>query len=310
MDTQSDYQGNFGSAAEMLGDADATHIQGDRRQIPIHQIVTSKLQPRKYFSEAGINQLAASIKGSGIQHDLIVRPIGQGKYELVAGERRYRAAQIAGLETVPAQVKEMSDAEALQCALTENIQREDLNPIEETEAILRLLALNLNSSQAQVRSLLHRMQYELKKKVSTHSAMGTPSAEIVKSTFDGLGRMSWDSFVNNQLPLLKLPPEIMKALGEGEIDYTKAKEMAKLKSESERLALLAEAIAQNLTLRQVQKLVKERKAPKDSKSDGLAVEMAAISKQFQRSKARQNPHKRSEIEALLKQLKLLLEEES
>ncbi len=111
---------------------------------------------------------------------------------MVAGERRYRAAQIVGLETVPAQVKEMSDAEALQCALTENIQREDLNPIEETEAILRLLAINLNDSVEKVRSLLHRMKNDAKKKVTTHSAMGTSEAEIVKSTFDSLGRMSWD----------------------------------------------------------------------------------------------------------------------
>ncbi|AMW31081.1 MULTISPECIES: ParB/RepB/Spo0J family partition protein [Limnospira] len=279
---------------------------GDRRQIPIKQIVISKVQPRKYFSEQSINKLAASIKSSGILQDLIVRPIDKGKYELVAGERRYRAAQIVGLETIPAQVKEMSDAEALQCALTENIQREDLNPIEETEAILRLLAINLNDSVEKVRSLLHRMKNDAKKKVTTHSAMGKPEAEIVKSTFDSLGRMSWDSFVSNQLPMLKLPPEIMKALGEGEIDYTKAKEIAKLKSEKERLALLSEAIAQNLTLRQVQKLVRERKV--SEMPDQLETEISDMTKQFRRSKARLSPQQRSEIEALLKQLKLLMSE--
>ncbi|MET0099612.1 ParB/RepB/Spo0J family partition protein, partial [Limnospira platensis] len=198
------------------------------------------------------------------------------------------------------------DAEALQCALTENIQREDLNPIEETEAILRLLAINLNDSVEKVRSLLHRMKNDAKKKVTTHSAMGKPEAEIVKSTFDSLGRMSWDSFVSNQLPMLKLPPEIMKALGEGEIDYTKAKEIAKLKSEKERLALLSEAIAQNLTLRQVQKLVRERKV--SEMPDQLETEISDMTKQFRRSKARLSPQQRSEIEALLKQLKLLMSE--
>ncbi|WP_434057620.1 ParB/RepB/Spo0J family partition protein, partial [Arthrospira platensis] len=187
-------------------------------------------------------------------------------------------------------------------------QREDLNPIEETEAILRLLAINLNDSVEKVRSLLRRMKNDAKKKVTTHSAMGTSEAEIVKSTFDSLGRMSWDSFVSNQLPLLKLPPEILKALGEGDIDYTKAKEIAKLKSEEERLALLEKAIAQKLTLRQVQKLVRESKV--SELPDQLETEISDLAKQFRRSKARLSPQKRSEIEGLLKRLKLLLYEES
>lgn len=280
---------------------------GDRRQIPTDRIVRSTtLQPRKYFSDESIARLATSIESDGIQQALIVRPTAGGKYELVAGERRYRAAKKLGLDTVPALVREMDDAEALRCALTENLAREDLNAIEETEGILNLLAVNLESSVGEVRSLLHRMHNERKKKVVTHSATGRQEAEIVKSTFDSLGRMSWDSFVSNQLPLLNLPPDILEAIHRGKIEYTKAKAIAGLKSEEERAILLEKAIAQNLTLRQVRELVRNKKA--SDGRDELEVEIADLSKQFRRSKARFSPQRRSEIEGLLKRLKSLLSE--
>src|SRR4028119_1447849 len=103
--------------------------------------------------------LVESVKKDGVLQPILVRPVG-GKYELVAGERRYRAAQSAGLTDIPAVVREMSDSEAVRFALTENLQREDLNPVEETEGILELLAVTLEFPTAEVTRFLQRLQKE------------------------------------------------------------------------------------------------------------------------------------------------------
>jgi ParB family transcriptional regulator, chromosome partitioning protein len=107
--------------------------------VSISKIRLPSHQPRRYFDPEKLQQLTDSIKQHGVLEPLLVRPLQQGEYELVAGERRYRAAQAGGLEIVPITVRELSDQEAIQLALVENLQREDLNPIEETEGVLELL---------------------------------------------------------------------------------------------------------------------------------------------------------------------------
>lgn len=109
------------------------------RMVGVDQIVPSPFQPRRHFDEASIEQLASSIRRSGLMQPIIVRPASGGGYELVAGERRWRAASRAGLHVVPALVRELDDEEAAEWGLVENIQREDLNPIERAHA-LRALA--------------------------------------------------------------------------------------------------------------------------------------------------------------------------
>lgn len=115
-------------------------------------------QPRRYFDPEALKELVSSVKQHGILQPLLVRPLSSGGYELVAGERRWRAAQAAGLEEVPVVVRELSDQQAFQLALIENLQREDLNPVEETEGILHLLAIRLESNMEAVKSLLYRMK--------------------------------------------------------------------------------------------------------------------------------------------------------
>src|ERR1035437_3416179 len=106
--------------------------------VPVSAIRPNSLQPRHWFDEAAIGELAESIRQKGILQPLLVRRVENG-FELIAGERRLRAAQLLGLETVPVLVREASDAEALELALIENIQRENLNPIDEARAYRRLL---------------------------------------------------------------------------------------------------------------------------------------------------------------------------
>jgi ParB-like partition proteins len=116
--------------------------------------------------------LVLSIKEHGILEPLLVRPRSGGEYELVAGERRYRAAQKLGLAEVPVVIRKLTDEEALALSLIENLHREDLNPVEETEGILQLLSLKLNVAVEETISLLYRMQNEAKGKV-TQNVLGS-----------------------------------------------------------------------------------------------------------------------------------------
>ncbi|KGQ22364.2 ParB/RepB/Spo0J family partition protein [Thermus filiformis] len=212
-------------------------------------------QPRKHFDDHKLQDLAESVKAHGVLEPLLVRSAGEDKYEILAGERRYRAAQMAGLAEVPVVVLEVDDKEARAIALVENLQREDLNPYEETVGILDLLALELGKEREEVVSLLHRMRDEARRKVP-HNVMGSREGQAVEALFKKLGRMTWESFVQNRLPLLNLPEDLREALEEGSIPYTAALELKKVKDEGERRRLLEEVKA-GLSFRELKKRVRE-----------------------------------------------------
>jgi ParB family chromosome partitioning protein len=227
-------------------------------------------------------------------------------YELVAGERRYRAALEVGLTSVPVVVRQLSDEEALQLALIENLHREDLNPVEETEGILQLIALKLGQPTTAVIKILHRMQNETEGKV-THNVMGNASSQVIQDIFTGLGLMTWESFVKNRLPLLNLPQEVMEALRQGQIAYTKAQAIARVKDPESRLALLEAAILEDLSLSQIKERIKaEQQAPE---LPPLKKQMDATYRRLQKAKFWEDPKKRSRLEALLEEMEAILGEE-
>ncbi len=273
-------------------------------KIQINQLSRSQFQPRSYFDETAMAELTKSVKQHGVLHPIIVRPIGESRYELVAGERRYKAAKAAGLSEVPVIIQTLNDIEVVQYALMENLQREDLNPVEETEGILQLLELKLQTDRQSVISLLNKMAKE--KRGLADSSFRQEYQQVIEAVFESIGRLSFEAFRTHRLPLLKLSSEILEALRQGRIEYTKAKEIAKLESEEERVALLEATIAESLSLRQVQKIVKEKKIPQAE--DQLQTEIDSISKRFTRFKAWNNPDKRAKLEELLKSLTLLLSE--
>ncbi len=226
------------------------------QKVKIDSIVLSKLQIRHHLDFQKLQKLVQSIETHGILENLIVRPI-EGKeelFELVAGERRYKAAVAAGLEEVPVKICSLNDEQALQISLIENLQREDLDPVEETEAILQLLASRLQISQSAVSSLLYRMQNDILR--MNDKVIIQPDAEVIEQVFNELGLMNWKSFVSNRLPLLKLPAEILDALRERSIVYTKAKAIAKVKNLQFRKELLTEAIEKKLSLSQIREKIK------------------------------------------------------
>jgi ParB family chromosome partitioning protein len=201
--------------------------------VAIEQVVRGRYQPRREFGEAGLNELAASIKAQGLMQPVVVRPRAQGGFELIAGERRWRAAQLAGLDKIPALIKEVTDKQASAMALVENIQREDLNPLEEAEALARLKE-EFDLTQQQV-------------------------ADAV-----GKSRVA----VTNLLRLLNLASPVREMLLAGEIEMGHARALLPLELlDQERVARVV--ASKRLSVRATEALVRKRQQPQ--KASPIAV---------------------------------------
>ena len=220
-------------------------------------IKLSDYQPRQYFDETKLEELAQTIKAHGVLEPLLVRKLPRkNQYELVAGGRRYRAAKKAGLAEVPVIVRELNDEQAREIAIIENLQREDLNPVEETESILQLLAKRLKIKTDEVSPLLHQLQKQVRGRAA-NNVIGSEQVESIQGVFESLGLMELDSFISNRLPLLNLPEDILLALRSGQIEYTKAKAIARVKDEETRKQLLENTIVLSLSLSQIKEKIKE-----------------------------------------------------
>jgi ParB family chromosome partitioning protein len=273
-------------------------------QLPLDAIALSVAQPRRYFDPGAMQQLTESLREYGVVQPLLVRPHAGG-FELVAGERRYRAATNAGLTTVPVIVREMNDTEAKEIALLENLQREDLNPIEETEGILQLLSAHLDSNVQDTISLLYKMHNEARGKV-THNVMGK-EGKLVLATFQRLGTMTWESFVKNRLPLLKLPENVLVAIREGRLAYTKAMIIARVSDPAERDTLLEQAVTKNFSLTQLREHSRSSKGKiKPTKGFELTQRFSSIVRRIGKSNLIENRSKLERAEQLLKELEELL----
>jgi ParB family chromosome partitioning protein len=263
-------------------------------------VLVPQAQPRRRFEN--LEALAESIREKGVLQPLLVRPLGDGRYAIVAGERRYRAAKMAGLAEVPVRVLDLSEKEARLLALVENLQREDLNPYEETLGVLDLLSEELGKTREEVVALLHRMRDEARGKVPRNVA-GNSEAQKVEAVFKALGRMTWESFVRHRLPLLGLPEDLRAALEEGTIPYTAALELKKVKDPEARARLLEEAKG-GLSLRELRARVREalrREQAPHPLPKKVAARLARLDLEAL------PPEKRKRVEAYLEALHRLLE---
>ncbi len=267
----------------------------------------AKRQPRRYFDPEKMAQLVASVREHGILEPVLVRPLEDGNYELIAGERRFRAAQEVGLTAIPIVSREFSDQEAFQVALMENLQRDDLNPIEETEAVLELLAIALDTDIDDVKSVIYQAAnaknrgQELKENVSLQ-------LEKIESYLAELGRFNLESFRSSRLPLLNLPPVILEALREGKLEYTKARTIARMKDEQHRDILLKQAISQSLSLSEIKEKVKASKvdsAPEATPEQVLIRRMSELTTHLKKSKVWSDRKKRDRLAKLLDELERL-----
>ncbi len=215
----------------------------------INELKPNMFQPRKDFDDETISELASSIKEKGILQPLVVRTISGG-YEIIAGERRWRAAQRAGITRVPVIIKEATDREVLELALIENLQREDLNPIEEAVAYQQLID-----------------EFEL-----THEDV---SRQIGKDR----------STITNQLRLLKLPEEAKKALIAGDITAGHARAILSIESSAEAREALKAILKQKLSVRKTEQLIQNisKRKKKDAKPRSDDIYIRQITDELKKS---------------------------
>lgn len=194
---------------------------GERlERLPLGQLTRGKYQPRRDIQPEALEELADSIRAQGVMQPIVVRPVGDDRYEIIAGERRWRAAQLAELDVIPAVVREVSDQVALALALIENIQRENLNPVEEAMAHKRLMD-EFKLTQQQVAD-----------------AVGKSRAQVA-----------------NLLRLLSLDPEVQTLLERGDLDMGHARALLGLSGAKQRQAA-HEVVNKDLTVRDTEALVK------------------------------------------------------
>lgn len=195
--------------------------------LAVNDIIPNKEQPRKTFDEAALQELADSIKQHGVLQPLLVRPLTTGGYQLVAGERRWRASRLAELKEVPVIIKELSDTEAMEIAIIENLQREDLNPIEEAEGLQALI-----------------------------DKCGFTQEEVATSV--GKSRPA----ITNALRLLRLPEEVRQMTKDGDISAGHARALLAFDNEPMMLECAKQIVDKKLTVRDVEKMAKRPKASK------------------------------------------------
>jgi ParB family chromosome partitioning protein len=214
-------------------------------QIEVDKITANPFQPRKHFDQEKLEELAESIKNHGVLEPIIVRRAG-GEYQIVIGERRWRACQLAGLATVPAVVKELSDREMTEMALIENLQREDLNAIEEAEGYQILI-----------------------------DEFSLTQEEVARS----VGRKR--SSVANALRLLSLEPQIKQMVAEGRLSRGHAKVLLSVNPGKQRMSLAQKVVEEDLSVRQLEKLIQQKPKPGKDKA-GRDPEVQMVQDELQR----------------------------
>lgn len=213
----------------------------------IEEIHPNPFQPRKTFADGQLQELVESIREKGILQPLVVRRKGEG-YELIAGERRWRAAQKAGMKEIPILIKDVGESELLELSLMENIQRENLNPLEEAEAFKKLM------------DQFHLTQEEISKKV-------------------GKDRTT----VTNTIRLLKLPQEIKQSLAEGKITMGHARAFLSLDGLEKQRSLLRRLLSGGLSVRQTENLVKKLRTKSHSDPRKSNPEWSSLVEELQRA---------------------------
>jgi len=221
----------------LLGTNESKKPKGEEElaMLPVEALRPGKYQPRTRMDEASLNELAESIRVRGVIQPIIVRPVGDAQYEILAGERRWRAARIAGLEKVPAVIRSVSDDAALGIGLIENIQREDLNAIEEAAGLKRLID-----------------EFRLTQEEAARAV--------------GRSRVA----VTNLLRLLELAPAVQSMLQDGKIEMGHARALLSL-SRQRQVELATQAHVQGLSVREIERLVQQSvEAPKAGAKPGKA----------------------------------------
>lgn len=224
-------QSGLGKGLGMLMLENTVEATSPNQTLAINEIVPNKEQPRKTFDEGALQELADSITQHGVLQPLLVRPLTTGGYQLIAGERRWRASRIAGLKEVPVIIRELSDTEAMEIAIIENLQREDLNPIEEAEGL---------------QALIDKCNYT-QEQVATSVGKSRPA-------------------IANSLRLLRLPEDVRQMTKRGEISAGHARALLAFDNPVIMQEIANKIVSDKLTVRDIERLAKRPLTDRKQKS--------------------------------------------
>lgn len=258
--------------------------------VALDRITVRAGQPRRYFDEDSLASLAQSVREQGVLQPVLLRSAGDG-YELIAGERRVRAARLAGLGEIPATVRQVTEEEADVLAALENLQREDLNPLDEVEATLTIVARELGMPVGEVVPLLHAQR----------RAPQPDAVERLDRIFARLGRGGWRSFASNKVGVLRFAPDLLDLMRQGRLEYTRAAALARVKDTRLRAALTRRTLSEGLGVREIAAAAK----PQGSGKSQLERVRALLD---ERAVTRLGGPARSRVEELLSELEDLLSE--
>ena len=282
--------------------------KGTQLWISIEYIVPSQFQPRQYFDEAEIESLAQDFEANRFRGALNVRPLSSGQYELVAGERRWRAAKKAGLKKVFCLIDHFSDEEALEFSLVENLKRSNLSKLEETIGILKLIELRYGISQEQASKTIRTEGHPDKRaRCDVAPSQELQNIEAVLNTFD----IELQTFRTRNLRSLSLPHELKQAHLENKISWSITLELNKLKDKNARQALLDKILNQEtVSFRWVQEMVSTLKRQltqaNQERSISLGKWLRTSAQKVNAIESRLNTDQRQQLEAYLQALDELL----
>ncbi|MBD2682947.1 MULTISPECIES: ParB N-terminal domain-containing protein [Nostoc] len=284
---------------------DSSVVWVKRSQIHLTFSFVPDGQPVRYYYDPEELEAWAlnDLKPNGIHSPLWVRPLKNGnpdEYELVAGKRRYHGSEFAQIDPLPVRIFNWNDIEAFKASLAENKNRRDFSALEDLDAILKLLAISIEGTVEEAVSLLYQMD-NLKRRSGIERVLAHPQYEIIQAIFDFFGGISWESFVKSRLPLLKKPQEILQAVRQGKIEYTKGLEIAKIKEPKIRQKLLEKAIVNKLPLAEIKKLTQSHKP---SSQNSIQSRFDLTYKEFRKSlkKIENNPEQLQKAQNLLFQI--------
>lgn len=262
----------------------------------IHRSRFQKYPP----AAADIEKIRPSIAALGILEDLLVRPHPDrpGELEILAGHTRYEVALLEKLDDAPIKVFDASDEQAVEIVTATNLQRRVLNPIAETDAILELLCVKLKRSRSEVLQLFYQRSN------STKNVLRTPEWQIIETVFETTTRISPETFRVERVPLLNLPVELLEAVRQGQLEYTKAKLIARITDPEERQQVLDQAIAEGLTLSQIRRLIAPL-LPSKPPSNGFKAKATQTLQQLK--KADLEPAVMQQVNEYLDRIQQLLE---
>ena len=206
---------------KILSEFDGLAGSVELTELPLQEILPRPNQPRRNFDPAELEELARSIRELGVLQPLLVHRQPDGRHVLVAGERRLRAAELAGLETVPVHIFEGDESQIAAAALAENLARADLNPYERTEGLLQFLEQVLGLTRSEVVARVRTMANALRKGKTDHEALGDDIGRAVLKVFESVG-YSLRTFAERDLTVLRLPQEVHDLLRDGAVPYNVA----------------------------------------------------------------------------------------